>query len=107
MRAMEQYVQIPALEAAATALTESIRQLGPFLTIMSSAEPHLYDWYHQDGYPAELGGWVYNNGFLTGMLASSTGNFAAPIGESTYVAVTGHPADSSRPFATPAQTPGG
>ncbi len=94
----------PALEAAATALAESIRQLGPFLAIMSSAEPYLYDWYYQDGYPAELGGWVYDNGFLTGVLASSTGNFAAPVGESTDVAVTGYLADSSLLFA---QTLGG
>jgi len=88
---------------------------------MSSAEPHLHEWYrqdgyhqdgyHQDGYPTELGGWAYDNSYLTGTLASNPGNYsAATVGGSTYHAsLPGHPADPSPTFSAPGpvHTPGG
>ncbi|KAK3897157.1 hypothetical protein C8A05DRAFT_39295, partial [Staphylotrichum tortipilum] len=87
---------------------------------MSSAEPHLQEWYRQDdyhqrdGYPAELSGWVYDNNYLEGdALASNPGDYAAtPVGESSYhAALTGHHGLPSEPFPAPtpahAQSPGG
>ncbi len=85
---------------------------------MSSAEPHLQEWYHQDGYDqdgysAELGSWGYDNSYLSGPLASNQGNYAAaPVGDGSYhAAFTGHAVGTSPPYSAPAhthaQSPGG